>query len=218
MVSPILCIIPLELVWTKELFSDGNSGNCVISYKPIWYLRGNPSFNFPCIRFPIFLKSILIIWDIFIIDLMKLVLPLEVSFNPFTPKISSVILLTVCHTILVMLVLRIWDWINLQSHNWYFSLFSTLVFLILYWYWKEKFFLGLTHGSWRVHGRPWLNNSIPVVTPEPGTDLDILSSYLIFLIQNPRLNMFSPRDLDIPTHVILHVVSTSFQLILIWLH
>ena len=26
--------------------------------------------------------------------------------------------------------------------------------------------------------------------------------------------MFFPKDLDIPTHVILHVVSTSFQLIL----
>ena len=33
-------------------------------------------------------------------------------FNSFTSKISLVILLTVCHTILVMLVLRIWYWIN----------------------------------------------------------------------------------------------------------
>ena len=32
--------------------------------------------------------------------------------NPFTPKISIVILLTVCYTILVMLVWRIWSWIN----------------------------------------------------------------------------------------------------------
>ena len=32
--------------------------------------------------------------------------------NPFTPKISSVILLTICHTILMMLVLRICYWIN----------------------------------------------------------------------------------------------------------
>ena len=30
------------------------------------------------------------------------------SFNPLTPKISLVILLTVCHTVLVMLVCRIW--------------------------------------------------------------------------------------------------------------
>ena len=32
--------------------------------------------------------------------------------DPFTPKISLVILLTVCHTILMMSVLRIWYWIN----------------------------------------------------------------------------------------------------------
>ena len=34
-------------------------------------------------------------------------------FNPLTPKISSVILLTVCHSVLVRLVWRIWYWINL---------------------------------------------------------------------------------------------------------
>ena len=33
--------------------------------------------------------------------------------NPVTPKISFVILLTVCHTVFVMLVWRIWYWINL---------------------------------------------------------------------------------------------------------
>ena len=32
--------------------------------------------------------------------------------NPFTPKIQLVILLTICHTILMMLVQRIWYWIN----------------------------------------------------------------------------------------------------------
>ena len=31
-----------------------------------------------------------------------------ISFNPLTPKISLVILLTVCQTILIMLVWRIW--------------------------------------------------------------------------------------------------------------
>ena len=36
----------------------------------------------------------------------------ESRINPLTPKISLVILLTVCHTVLVMLVLRIWYWIN----------------------------------------------------------------------------------------------------------
>ena len=34
------------------------------------------------------------------------------GFNPFTPKISLVILLTVCHKIYVMLVWRIWNWID----------------------------------------------------------------------------------------------------------
>ena len=36
----------------------------------------------------------------------------NIAFNPLMPKISLVILLTVCHTILMMLVLRIWYWIN----------------------------------------------------------------------------------------------------------
>ena len=35
------------------------------------------------------------------------VTPVE-SLNPFTPKISLLILLAVCHTILMMLVRRIW--------------------------------------------------------------------------------------------------------------
>ena len=34
------------------------------------------------------------------------------SLNPFTPKISSAILLTDFHTILMTLVPRIWSWIN----------------------------------------------------------------------------------------------------------
>ena len=37
----------------------------------------------------------------------------SLTFNPFTPKIPSVILLTVYHTVPVMLVWRIWYWINL---------------------------------------------------------------------------------------------------------
>ena len=35
-----------------------------------------------------------------------------ISLIPLTPKISLVILLTVCHTVLVMIVWRIWYWIN----------------------------------------------------------------------------------------------------------
>ena len=66
-----------------------------------------------------------------------------------TPKISLVILLTVCHIVLVMFVWRIWYWIILYSLNLYFSLFSSLVCLILYWYHEEKF--GLGH-LWELKG------------------------------------------------------------------
>ena len=70
-------------------------------------------------------------------------------FNPLIPKISLVILLTVCQTILIMLVWRIWYWINLFTSDWYFSLFSSLIWLILRWYCKEKFCLG---HSWELKG------------------------------------------------------------------
>ena len=35
-----------------------------------------------------------------------------IVLNPLIPKISLVILLTVCQMILIMLVWRIWYWIN----------------------------------------------------------------------------------------------------------
>ena len=41
----------------------------------------------------------------------------KLPLHPLTPKISLVILLTVCHTVLIMLVWRIWYWINLYSLN-----------------------------------------------------------------------------------------------------
>ena len=57
-----------------------------------------------------------------------------------------------------MLVQRIQYWINSLSSNWYFSLFSSLIWLILYWYCKEKFWFGY---SWElrvkkhcIHGAP----------------------------------------------------------------
>ena len=53
--------------------------------------------------------------------------PLLGILKPLTAKISSVILLTVCHIVFVMFVWRIWYWINLYSLNLYFSLFSSLV-------------------------------------------------------------------------------------------
>ena len=46
-----------------------------------------------------------------IVVFLTLTVPLE-SFHPFTAKISFVILLTICHSILVMLVWRIRSWIK----------------------------------------------------------------------------------------------------------
>ena len=43
--------------------------------------------------------------------LVSLIMTL-IHFNPFTPQISLVILLTVCHTLLIILVCRIWYWIK----------------------------------------------------------------------------------------------------------
>ena len=41
----------------------------------------------------------------------------KISLNPFTLEISPVVLLTVCHTILTVLVQRIWYWINQYTLN-----------------------------------------------------------------------------------------------------
>ena len=68
--------------------------------------------------------------------------------NPLTPKISLVILFTICHIILMMLVQRIWYWINYEFPNWYCSLFSLLVCLILYWCNERRNYVYMvTHGS-----------------------------------------------------------------------
>ena len=55
-------------------------------------------------------------------------------------------LIIVCHKAPIMLIWRIWYWINSKSH-WYFSLFSLIVCLTLYGYCKEKF--NLDH-SWEL--------------------------------------------------------------------
>ena len=58
----------------------------------------------------------------------------ESRIHSLTSKIALLIQLPVCHTVLVMLVWRIWHWMNLYSPNWYYSLFSSLICLILHWY------------------------------------------------------------------------------------
>ena len=70
--------------------------------------------------------------------------------NPFSPEISSITFLTICHTILMTLVGRIWYWINQKSPNCYSSLLSSLVCFILNWHCKEKF--PLDH-SWELKGK-----------------------------------------------------------------
>ena len=73
----------------------------------------------------------------------------KIIVNPFTPKISSITFLTICHTILIILVWRIWYWINQKSPNRHSSLLSSLVCFILNWHCKEKFPLG---HSWELKG------------------------------------------------------------------
>ena len=58
----------------------------------------------------------------------------ELIVNPFTLKISSVILPTVCYTVLMMLVWRIWYWINL-SNNHLIDIFLYSHHICWVWYW-----------------------------------------------------------------------------------
>ena len=75
-----------------------------------------------------------------------LVSPFHIPLALLTTKISLVILLTVCHTILVMLVENmVLDQLIIPLLK--FFLFSSLVCLILYWYCEEKFSLG---HSWEL--------------------------------------------------------------------
>ena len=59
-------------------------------------------------------KVTLIIWKRVKIweKMLQLTNNLPFYINPLTPKISLVILLTVCHTIHMILIWRIWYWIN----------------------------------------------------------------------------------------------------------
>ena len=54
-------------------------------------------------------------WLFFTLVIEHLLCYMRNLVNPFTLKILSVILLTLCHTILMMLVWRSWYWINKQS-------------------------------------------------------------------------------------------------------
>ena len=75
----------------------------------------SPVFLYLSMSWPI---EIWVIWNIVVLCVFTslffslLKFSLAWSINPVTPKISLVILLTVCYTVVVMLVWRIWYWIN----------------------------------------------------------------------------------------------------------
>ena len=69
--------------------------------------------------------------------------------NPFTPEISPLILLTICHKNLYNVNLENLVLDQLKPPYIYFLLFSSLVCLILHWQCQEKFSLG---HSWKLKG------------------------------------------------------------------
>lgn len=48
-VATIIYMNPVGIVWPKELFSDGNSGNHTMSYKSKWGLLGNLCIDIACV-------------------------------------------------------------------------------------------------------------------------------------------------------------------------
>ena len=74
----------------------------------------------------------------------------ELIVNPFTLKISSVILPTVCYTVLMMLVWRIWHWINL-SNNHLIDIFLYSHHICRVWYWRCEGELSFDH-LWELKG------------------------------------------------------------------
>ena len=58
------------------------------------------------------LSELKLVWKICRYSLQEKNCKMHALIDPFTPKISIVILLTVCYTILLMFVWRIWSWIN----------------------------------------------------------------------------------------------------------
>ena len=104
---------------------------------------------------------------------------LQSLINPSTPKISLVILLTVCQMILIMLVWRIWYWINLVVP--YFSLFSSLVCMILYRCSKEKFCLGHS-----LELKDWINYALSL---NVGAVRELLYTILLWLQLSRKLTL-----------------------------
>ena len=79
---------------------------------------------------------------------------ISIFFNSFTPWISLGILVTVCHAILMTLVLRICDWINYLYPKWYFSLLSSLFCMMVFGFCKGKVL------SWSLMGVYWFSRYV----------------------------------------------------------
>ena len=85
------------------------------TFEKLKLLVSSPVFLYLSMSWPI---EIWVIWNIVVLCVFTslffsfLKFSLAWSVNPVTPKISLVILLTVYYTVLVMLVWRIWYWVN----------------------------------------------------------------------------------------------------------
>ena len=99
----------------------------------------------------IFLENAVIMFGLLVNDFFCVwISSTELIVNPFTLKISSVILPTVCYTVLMMLVWRIWHWINL-SNNHLIDIFLYSHHICRVWYWRCEGELSFDH-LWELKG------------------------------------------------------------------
>ena len=82
----------------QELLCSFNLVKMVVSCYAVWVFSST-TWN-------------LFIWLALVICMRILACVVLNWFNPYTSMISLVILLTVCHTLLIILVWRIWYWVN----------------------------------------------------------------------------------------------------------
>ena len=102
-------------------------------------------------RLLFFLENAVIMFGLLVNDFFCVwISSTELIVNPFTLKISSVILPTVCYTVLMMLVWRIWHWINL-SNNHLIDIFLYSHHICRVWYWRCEGELSFDH-LWELKG------------------------------------------------------------------
>ena len=96
-----------QLCWNPIILFIINNESCFDNFCTIYshLSKGRLSLSQLVIKFGQF-SQLYYVW-------IKISTVGSVAINPFTTTISLAILLTVCHSVLVMLVWRIWHWINL---------------------------------------------------------------------------------------------------------